>query len=159
MMYFVILWILSWIAFFLFADRSRVREFFGAMMFTAFLGLFTDLVMVRYQLWSYSGLPQPLYVIPLTLDFGIYPVVSFIFLQWLPQKWGLIFRRSIYCSIAAILLEWMTMVSGHMKHHMWWNLNFSFLSDLLIFLMISSVYRFYGREYGAPAPQLKSKQR
>jgi hypothetical protein len=155
-MYFVILFFLSWIVFFLFADRSRFREFFGAVMFTVFLGLFTDLIMVHYNLWSYSGLPHPLYVIPLSLDLGIYPVVCFIFLQWLPKKWGRIFRRSIYCSIAAILLEWMTLFTGHMVHHMWWNLGWSFVSDICIFLMMACVYRFYGSVYGAQVEQIKT---
>ncbi|MGZ4031925.1 MAG: CBO0543 family protein [Tumebacillaceae bacterium] len=154
-MYFVILFVLSWTAFFCFADRSRFREFYGAIMFTAYLGLLTDVIMVHYQLWEYIGLPHPLYVIPLSLDFGIYPVVCMIFLQWLPQNWGRIFRRSIYCSIAAILLEWLTIRTGHMKHHMWWNLGWSFLSDILIFMMISWVFRYYSGYYGAPVNKIK----
>lgn len=148
-MYFVAVFLFSWGWFYLRADKSRVRELFGVAVYTAFLGLLTDLIMVHYKLWSYSGLPHPLYVIPLTLDFGIYPVVSYLFTQRLPQRWGRICVRVFLWTMPSVLFEYVTLRTHHMRHHMWWSLWLSFAADLVIYSSIALLYRYY-RPFYAP---------
>lgn len=142
-MYFVALIVVSWLVFIWRADKSRMREFYGAVVYTSFLGLATDLIMVEYNLWSYEGLPHPLYTIPLTLDFGIYPVVAYLYLQHLPPTWGAIFIRALLCMAPALLFEWVTLRIGAMHHHLWWRLWHSMIADIFIYLSIAAVFRYY----------------
>lgn len=142
-MYFLILFAGVWLWFIWIADKSRVREFYGAVVYTSFLGLATDLIMVEYKLWSYVGLPHPLYTIPLTLDFGMYPVVAYLFLQHLPSTWGAIFIRALLWTAPALLFEWFTLRIGAMHHHQWWRLWMSMIADIFIYLSIAGVFRYY----------------
>jgi len=146
-MYFVVLSGLAWIWFYFTADKKRFRELYGAAAFATLLGLMTDLIMVHYSLWCYKGLPQPLYTIPLLLDFSVYPVVSYLFVQRLPAAWKDIFKRVLVWTIFAGTLEWLTLQAGYMQHKLWWNLWLSVVADVIIFISIAAVYRFYGAVY------------
>ncbi len=146
-MYFIILFVLSWTWFIIKADKSRLREMYGAVIYTSFLGLLTDLMMVQYKLWSYSGLPHSKFTIPLILDFGIYPVVAYLFLQNLPlTKKGMI-KRTLIWTLCTITLEFITVITGHIEYHLWWRLWLSLIADILIFTSIIGVYRFYSPAY------------
>jgi hypothetical protein len=146
-MYFIVLFILTWIWFFLQADKSRLRELYGVMVYSSFLGLLTDLIMVHYKLWSYRGLPDPLFTIPLLLDFSIYPIVTYLFVQNLPASWKDIWKRTLVWTMFAIFFEWVTLETHHMHHHLWWNLGYSFIADITIYLSIAGLYRFYSPAY------------
>lgn len=151
-MYFIIIFLLSWIWFWFKADKNRMRELFGVAIYTSFLGLLTDLIMIHNKLWSYHGLPHPLYTIPLVLDFSIYPVVSYLFTQNLPPSWLGIIIRTLSWTLFSVIFEWITLKTGHMDYHQWWNLWLSAGADLLIYLSIAGIYRFYGPAY-AKSPQ------
>jgi hypothetical protein len=146
-MYFIAVFALCWLAFWLVADKKRFREIYGAVIYTSFLGLLTDLIMVHYQLWSYEGLPDPLYTIPLSLDFGIYPVVAYLFIQTLPPTWKGTALRALLWTFPSVFFEYLTLRTGNMAHHSWWNLWLSFGADILIFLSIAGVYRIYRPAY------------
>jgi hypothetical protein len=81
------------------------------------------------------------------LDFGIYPVVAYLFTQTLPTTWRKILRKALLCSFPSILFEFITLRTGNMEHHEWWNLWCSFGSDILIYLSIAAVYRIYSPAY------------
>ena len=146
-MYFLILFVICWSYFLWRADKSRIREIYGAMIYTSLLGLLTDLIMVKYQLWTYEGLPQPHFTIPLTLDFGIYPVVAYFYVSSLPESWPSIFLRALAWMAPALFFEWMTLRLGKMHHHQWWTLWLSMISDILIYMSIAAVYRYYHPAY------------
>lgn len=149
-MYFIALFLLSWIWFFYKANKYRWRDLFGAVVYTSFLGLLTDLIMVHYKLWAYEGLPHPLYTIPLLLDFSVYPVVAFLFTQKLPSTWQGLFWRIGYWSFFSIIFEWITLRTGHIQHRMWWNLWLSLAADIFIYLSIALIYQFYSSAYEVP---------
>lgn len=146
-MYFLAVFAISWIWWFISADKHRVRELFGAAIWSSFLGLLTDLIMVHYQLWSYRGLPAAEYTIPLLLDFGIYPVVTYLFVQWMPEDWWGIMKRAVIWSAAATLFEFVTLKVGVMEHHQWWSMWLSFTADMVIFWSIAGIYRYYRPAY------------
>ncbi|RXT08776.1 CBO0543 family protein [Ammoniphilus sp. CFH 90114] len=146
-MYFIVLFFASWIWFYKKADNSRIRELYGVMIYTSFLALWTDLIMVHYKLWSYHGLPHSKYLIPLLLDFSVYPVVAYLFTQDAPLAWGGIIKRVVGWTFFSVLLEWVTLITGHIQHHKWWTLGFSLVSDILIYLSIWAIYRLYRPAY------------
>ncbi|GAX88931.1 CBO0543 family protein [Effusibacillus lacus] len=146
-MYYIAVFFVSWIWWYLKADKTRLREMFGAVVFTMFLGLLTDLIMVHYKLWDYEGLPEPIYTIPLLLDYSVYPVVAYLFAQNLPETWGDILKRTLIWTGFAICFEWITLKTGHMEHHQWWNLWLSLAADILIFLSMAAIFRYYRTAY------------
>ncbi|MEW6696999.1 MAG: CBO0543 family protein [Bacillota bacterium] len=146
-MYFVLLFVLAWLWFFFKADKSRLRELFGAAVFASFLGLLTDLIMIHHKLWGYHGLPQPSYTIPLLLDFSVYPIVAYMFIQNLPTAWWDILKRTLFWTCFAGILEFITVKTSHMQYFQWWNIWLSLGSDIIIFLSIAGVYRFYRPAY------------
>ncbi|MGO4890368.1 CBO0543 family protein [Anaerobacillus sp. MEB173] len=137
--------IFSWVIFALLGDKKRIPELFPTAIFSAFLGLFTDLIMVQYELWSYEDPPLASKSVKLFLDFGIYPVVAFLFIQFIPEK---LTKKIIYTAVwvvCAIIFEYFYLKYGLIKHHLWWNLWMSFFADGIIFAFIYIQYCFYAR--------------
>lgn len=152
-MYFIVLFIASWVWFLIWADKKRIRELFGVAAFASFLGLFTDLLMVKYKLWSYKGLPQPSYLIPLLLDFSVYPVVSYLFMQRYPLPFPRLLLRISVWTILAVLFEWLTLITDHMEHHEWWSLWLSLASDIVIYSSFVGIYHLYRSAYAKGSNQ------
>lgn len=146
-MYFIVVFILSWIWFYKKADKSRIQELFGVVIYTCLLAIWTDLIMVHYQLWSYHGLPQSDYTIPLLLGFGIYPVVAYLFTQDVPLHWLGALKRTLVWTFFSVIFEWVTLVTGHIEHHKWWSLGLSLGADILIYLSIWAIYLIYRPAY------------
>ncbi|MBP1935075.1 CBO0543 family protein [Ammoniphilus resinae] len=144
----IILFILSWLAFLVLGDKRRVPELFPTAMFSAYLGLLTDLVMKEYELWSYHDQPLSESVIPLFLDFGIYPVVAYLFIQFLPQTWTKRLGWIFFWSLGAILLEYAYLKFELMQHHRWWSLWISYISDWVIYVLLILQYQFYKKGRG-----------
>ncbi|WP_134704893.1 CBO0543 family protein [Ammoniphilus sp. YIM 78166] len=142
----ILVFIFSWLMFGLLADKKRIPELFPTALFSAFLGLLTDLIMEEYRLWSYVDKPLSGLAVPLVLDFGIYPVVSYLFIQGLPLTIKKRIIWTFFWSLGAILLEYIYLQFGIIRHHLWWNLWMSYLSDWIIFGLIILQYQFYAKE-------------
>ncbi len=142
-MFFIALFILSWAAWLLFADKQRWREIFPVSIFAAFLGCLTDTFMHYYPLWEYpSEMPLLQHIMD---DSGVYLVVTYLFIQLLPKKRTLLVML-VYWIIwtgFSIGLEWVHLITNHMKHHMWWNLWYSYASDWLLFWLFYQYYRVF----------------
>lgn len=142
----ILLFIFSWLVFWVLADKKRIPELFPTALFSAFLALLTDLIMEEYRLWSYLDKPLSGHVVPLVLDFGIYPVVSYLFIQYLPLGLKKRMICLVFWTLGAILLEYIYLQLGIIRHHKWWNLWMSYLSDWIIFGLIILQYQFYAKE-------------
>lgn len=141
----IILFILSWLTFLFFGDKKRIPELFPTAVFSAFLALLTDLIMEEYQLWSYRDKPLSHHGVPLVLDFGVYPVVAYLFMQYLPQTlWKRIYWI-LYWTLGAILLEYVYLKWGLIQHHQWWSLWISYVSDWIIFILLILQYQYYAK--------------
>jgi hypothetical protein len=98
------------------------------VIYTCLLAIWTDLIMVHNQLWSYHGLPQSDYSIPLLLGFGIYPVVAYLFTQGVPLHWLGVIKRTLVWTFFVLFLNG---------------------ADILIYLSIWGVYLIYRPAYVA----------
>ncbi|MGB8954126.1 MAG: cupin domain-containing protein [Tumebacillaceae bacterium] len=146
---FLILFLLSWTAFFLFADRSRWHQFLPACMLAMLMSIISDVVVTDYPLWLYHDPTElfPRLAIHLFDDLGIYPVVTYLFLQYFPSQ-ATLRNRLLYFGVwttGVILLEYLFCRMGWMIHKMWWTLFCSYLADWVIFyilLRFSKTHRF-----------------
>lgn len=141
-MSYVLLFFLSWAVFYLFIDFERTPELYPSGLLSSTLGIWTDLIMVRFKLWDYNGAPLDTLSIPLVLDFSIYPVVAMLYVQYFPHRKPLL-RKTVYILfwvLPAIFLEWIYLMRGEMQHHKWWSLWLSFFSDWIIYAILIGAF-------------------
>lgn len=135
----------SWTVFLLYGDKKRFPELFPSAIFSSFLAIFTDILMVKYELWSYTDPPLNSQSIKLSLGFGMYLIVAYLFLQYIPDSFREKIVYTFYWTLFAIVFEFFYLKYGLIKHHMWWTLWMSYLADWIIFVLIYLQYCFYAR--------------
>lgn len=133
-MFFIVRAIIVWTVWYLFADKKRWREIVPVSLFASFLGQLTDSIMVYYKLWEYYSELHPLVTIILD-EFEIYPVVTYLFIQWLPKnkKCMPMFWYWFKWAGVAISIEWIHVWAGYMGYHQWWNIGCSYTADYILF--------------------------
>jgi len=85
MLYFVTLFVLSWTWFIGLADKTKFRIFFPTCLLAMYLASTVDFYAHHYGLWNYPApTDKQTYWYHLSQQFGIYPIVVYFYLQWLP---------------------------------------------------------------------------
>lgn len=134
----ITIFIISGIAFFILADRSKFFEYSPTCYVAMILGLMTDVLIHHYPFWRYTAAKKPQIVIRHYLDdFGVYFVVVYLFVQFLPKKDN-VFNLLVYIffwTFLAILLEKIALMVTGIEHGLGWNLVYSYISDLILFLI------------------------
>jgi hypothetical protein len=99
--------------------------------------------MFYYPLWEYIGSPL---MIHLADDLAIYPVVTYLFIQWLPSSRSfksLAGYWFIWTTIA-VLIELIYVIAGHMRYHLWWNTWHSYAADWLLYWLFYQFHAILG---------------
>ena len=139
-MFWIVGFILSWLVWLIFADKKRWQEIFPVTIFASWLSFIVEAWMnYVYSLWSYSGSA----VLPLFGNaFGVYIVVPYFFIQWLPYKRNLR-NMLIYFFLwtgFSIIFEFIHWRFLQIEYHHWWNIGCSYLSDWFLFWLF---YKYY----------------
>ncbi|WP_018249281.1 CBO0543 family protein [Orenia marismortui] len=140
----ITLFIISWLVFLKFADRSKFFEYSPTCYIAMILGLMTDILVHHYPFWKYTAAKKPQIIIRHYLDdLGVYFVVTYLFIQCLP-KTQKTFNMLIYIfgwTVIAVLIEAIALKLTGIEHGLGWNLIYSYLSDWLLFLIFYAHYR------------------
>ncbi|MBP2626938.1 MAG: hypothetical protein H6Q68_1649 [Firmicutes bacterium] len=143
MIFWYIRFALEWSIWIIFADKKRWRELFPAGFMAGLYGTTTDIITYYYPLWKYDGDVSP---IPrLVNTWGMYIVVVYLFLQYLPSKRSfgrILVYWFIWTSIAAAI-EKIHVITGHMTYHLWWNMYCSYLADWVLFSIFYLYYKIF----------------
>ena len=134
-MFHIIVFIISWAVWLIFSDKKRWRELFPVCFLASFLGCFTDMLMQFYPLWQYQG-GHPIFIF-LADDLCVYIAVTYLFIQWLPEKRTL-WRMVVYWFVwtaGTISLELFYTRTERLVYHQWWNMWCSYLADWLLFAL------------------------
>lgn len=138
-MFWTIRFVFFWVIWFLFADKTRWREMIPVCILASLLGSLTDILTHYYPLWSYDNTMWA----ELSDDLSVYPVVVYLFIQWLPQKrsqW-ILFTYGFVWTFCAILIELYHVYAGYMSYPTGeWNLMCSYVADWMLFGIF---YRFH----------------
>lgn len=138
MVFSIILFVCSWVAFLFFADKKPYFKFAPTCFIAMILGLSTDIMTDSYGLWEYpaSSNLQSFWRHILD-DFGVYFVIPYLFLQTLPrvQTFTSIALHIFYWSLLAIGIEFVALKTGNLKHQLWWNLGCSYTADWILYLI------------------------
>ncbi|WP_134703144.1 CBO0543 family protein [Ammoniphilus sp. YIM 78166] len=146
----IVLFSTSWILFLIFADKKKIPLYISTCYTAVILAFITDLLMVTRPLWEYPvRVKEHLFWIEMMNAFGIYFVTTFLFLQLLPQKQTILrmTRHIFYWSTFAILIEYLALKVGFIKHQMWWNLGWSYLSDGILFTFFYAHYKWSNKYF------------
>jgi hypothetical protein len=133
----------SWTIWFVFADKKRWRELFSLGFIALVYALATDVLMHYYPLWIYDGQMSPLP--ELANAFGVYPVVTYLFIQWLPKQkniWVLLAYWFFWTGIA-VGIELYHVKTGHMSYPRWWNTYHSYIANWILFWMFYHLHKLF----------------
>jgi len=149
-MFYTIVFAASWIAWILLADKSRWRELFLVSILASFLGCLTDEIMQHYTLWQYQK-GQP-FLINIADDFGVYVVVTYLFIQWLPRNrtFQIMFVYFFVWTCVAISIELIYNFTNHLVYFQWWNSWCSYVADWFMFLLFYQFHRLFNLKELSP---------
>lgn len=156
---FIVIFVASWIAFFLFADLSKWRRYLPACFLAMILSISSDLLVMYYPLWTYhdpTGLLRMIGHTHVLDDFGIYPVVTYLFLQYYPaaKTRPKKFLYFVAWTTFAILFEFLHFHMGWMKHLNGWSHLKSYGADWGLLYLFLVFYKVYNRPTGSPHSSL-----
>ena len=145
-MFWIVGFTLSWIVWFIFANKKYWKEILPVSIFASWLSFIVEAWMYHVlNLWSYSGMP----ILPLFGNaFGIYLVVPYFFIQWLPHERSLN-KMLIYFFLwtgFSIIFEFIHWRFLQIEYHLWWNIGCSYIADWLLFLIFYKYYIFTNLE-------------
>jgi hypothetical protein len=146
MEFYYIRFALTWVFWLLFADKHRWRELFTVGIFATFLDGFADILSFHYPLWKYQ--PQNSVVPDLFDNIGIYLIVPYLFIQWLPKD-HTVLRMFVYWFLwtaFAISVEWIHIRTGYMTYDLWWRIEYSYLADWVIYWLLYKFHRVFKLE-------------
>ncbi|WP_066633550.1 CBO0543 family protein [Desulfolucanica intricata] len=144
MIFSIVLFAASWLCFFIFYKKEKFFLYAPTCYLAVILGLMTDVLTDHYPLWQYPASSEiQKFWRDILDDFGVYFVVTYLFLQALPQKTTLLafFRYFFYWTLLAVSLEWIALKTGNMEYGLWWNIGYSYLADWLLFAFFYGHYR------------------
>ncbi|MEW9672084.1 CBO0543 family protein [Ammoniphilus sp. 3BR4] len=142
-MFFIGWFVISWVVWFIFADKKRWREIIPVCTFAGFLGATTDTIVTYYPVWEYKANGKETLMPYMLDDFGIYVVVVYLFIQWLPEKksfWRMI-RYFFYWTAIAISIETIFLMTKHIEHIKWWKLWHSYAADWFLFWLFYKYHK------------------
>jgi ABC-type tungstate transport system substrate-binding protein len=130
-----ILWIL---AAFKFADRNWQR-YYPTLLFSALGNALYELICYNHQLWQMerNGLPTALIPILLLILIGM-PVSTWIYLSQYPTGKRIRTQAGyiLFFTVIFVLLEFVSVKCGAITYHNNWNLFWSLLFDIVMFVML-----------------------
>jgi len=143
MLFWYIRFAMEWTIWLIFADKKRWRELLPVGLIAGLYGATTDIITNHYPLWKYDDNISP--IPQLVNTWGMYIVVVYLFLQWLPSERS--FRRMfVYCffwTSIALFIEWFHVYTGHMTYHLWWNIWWSYCADWILFSIFYLYYKIF----------------
>lgn len=132
-----------WIAAaFKFGDRDW-QKYYPTILYAALGNALYDLICYQYPLWKMepNGLPVSMIPILLLILIGM-PLSTWIYLSKYPFEKGVIlqaFYIGIYVGLF-VLLEYLSVLGGAITYHHNWNLAWSTLFSIIMFVMLRLHY-------------------
>jgi hypothetical protein len=125
-------------------DWKNWRKYYSTILFFILMDLFYNFLLYHYPMWTLHDSPIPLfqyeYFIILCLMFLRYPPTVLIYLGKFPN--GRLKRMGWITLWVVIyfILEVLNLHMGSVSHHNGWNLAWSFLFNIVLFVMIKIHY-------------------
>lgn len=139
MQFTIVISIISVTIFLIFIDKSKFIKFLPTCYFAGLLDLYTDLITAHYPFWHYKSTKEIYQILIHPMNtFGIYFVITYLFLQTLPKKQNIvsISLHIFYWLIPSLAIELLATNLGVLIYGHGWNTYYSFLADICIYLIL-----------------------
>ena len=142
-MFFTIRFVIVWIIWFVYADKKRWKEILPVSLFASCLGFLADILIEYYPYWEYSEESLPPLFLEIGDEFEIFPVVTYLFIQWLPANETMknMFLYFFGWTAVAIFIEYIHLVTDHMEYLNSWTMWHSYVSDWILFWLFYMYHR------------------
>lgn len=144
MLFWSIRFIMEWVIWLALADKARWKEILPVCIFAGYISLVADQVCELLELWEYAPVDAFGDLVNAT---GMYLVVTYLFIQWLPGNKSL-------PSLAAYFFIWTSLVIiiefFHLQHGKLiydnWHLYYSYIADWILFGLLYKFYRVFRQQ-------------
>ncbi|SDD98763.1 CBO0543 family protein [Sporomusa acidovorans] len=145
-MFYVVRFIIVWIIWFVYADKRRWKEILPVCVFASFLGVIADTLIEYYPRWEYVEESMHPLFLELGDEFEIFPVVTYLFIQWVPANQTLrnMFLYFFGWTGLAILIEYIHLVTDHMEYLNGWSIWHSYIADWILFWLFYKFHKVLG---------------
>jgi hypothetical protein len=135
--------VLTWCSAAWMLDRRRLPRLLVFAVVGGLLATVQDHMMLVYPLWEYrdTGPMNTHLEISFLISLSAAPVYAMRFAQGLQPGAAPPWRRICRYTAISMLPEWVATHSGHIAYHNWWNVAWSVLAYLPIWLVIWAVHR------------------
>ncbi|UOF89990.1 hypothetical protein LSG31_19305 [Fodinisporobacter ferrooxydans] len=134
-MFYILVFLASWIAFLIFGNKKRFRELYTNSLIAMIMSLTSDVIASIYPFWFYND-PKthiPKLIVELLDDFGIYPVIAYLYVQFLPETLRKWFLYTFLWTTGGILTEYFMIRNEYIVYKLGWSLSWSYVSNWIIF--------------------------
>jgi hypothetical protein len=125
------------------ADKDW-KPYYPTLLFSSLCNCLYELICYRHQLWQMepNGLPAAMIPILLLTLIGM-PISTWVYLSHYPTRGSLISRTMYIAGFTGIfvVLEFISVKCGSITYHNGWNLLWSMLFDIIMFIMLYVHYR------------------
>lgn len=138
------------LGFWLFCDKSRLRELYPSALFMCYIRFIEQYVLVEIlHVWKYNHLPLPfsnLMNTPVVIDLLFYPVVGYLFMQKYPTGRPNRLFYLIFWALALTINEYIAVATGTIKYKAPWGLFESYILYAAALVLLIWQYKFYARK-------------
>jgi quercetin dioxygenase-like cupin family protein len=157
-MFFIAVFIASWICYAMFAKKEKFLYTYPSALLAMLMSLSSDSLLRFVPLWEYHDVdtawPHEMYTF--MDDFGIYPVIGSLFVQYMPSTWKKWLLYMIGWTSCGIFVEWLLVHRSYMTYSANWSLLYSYAADWVIFGILSLQYRMHLRLLRSPRLDIDS---
>ncbi|NRD77137.1 hypothetical protein HPT25_06460 [Bacillus sp. BRMEA1] len=125
-----------------YGDRDW-KKYYPSMLFAALANTLYEVLCYKYQLWQMEPNGLKYCIIPMLLLIMIgMPLSTWVFLSHYPFR-SSTSRKILYVTFFILLfgiLEYVSVKLGSITYHHGWNIGWSFLFDIIMFMMIRIHY-------------------
>jgi hypothetical protein len=138
-MMYIFVFFVSWAAFAIFAQKDRFKELYQSSLIGMVMSLSSDIFTLFYPLWAYRDVDTGFRRQAITFldDFGIYPVIAYLYVQHLPATTRDWFFYTFLWTLGGLIIEYILVRQKYLYYQLGWSLFGSYLSDWTIFIILT----------------------
>ena len=131
----------SWVVFYVFYDRGRIKTLLSVGVLTSLLVVIADVIGSHMAVWAYPVEMIPLYYLFYPVDLGLLPVEAMLLAQYAPKK--LIHRFALFLLVALINVGMEYFVEGYSDALFYykWRPIYSLPAYIILFSIADFYYR------------------
>jgi hypothetical protein len=134
-------WLVWWVIGLVLIDWSQWQKGYATVLAGIVGSFFLDMTFVYQGFWKYHDPILPGMWPNITLNLGLYPIGTWIFVQKLPHRF---WQRAVWVVLGASILiavEFHLFSTGHIRYDHGWNIGYSWVANVVLLVLLMLHYR------------------